>query len=61
MKKKIRDLTIEECKKFCEDKDCSKCPFVYVICNPTSYNSWIYHQELYSDGFLDQEVEVEND
>lgn len=32
MKKKIRDLTTEECRKICEDKDCSKCPFVYVIC-----------------------------
>ena len=39
MKKKIRDLSTEECRKICEDRDCMDCPFLYVICNPTSENN----------------------
>ena len=61
MKKKIRDLSIEECRKICRDRDCMDCPFIYVLCRPDSPTSWIYHQELYSDLFLDQEVEIEDD
>ena len=61
MKKKIRDLTTEECRKICEGRDCGDCPFLHVLCGPESPNSWIHHQELYSDLFLDQEVEVEDD
>ena len=61
MKKKIRDLSTEECRKICGDRDCMDCPFLYVLCRPDSPNSWIYHQELYSDLFLDQEVELEDD
>lgn len=61
MKKKIRDLTTEECRKFCEDIDCINCPFIYVACRPGDPDSWIHHQELYSDLFLDQEVEIEDD
>ena len=38
-----------------------ECPFIHVLCGPESPNSWIHHQELYSDLFLDQEVEVEDD
>ena len=61
MKKKIRDLTTEECKKICEDRYWMGCPFLYVLCVPESPNSWIPYQELYPDLFLDQEVEVEDD
>lgn len=51
MKKKIRDLSTEECRKICEDKECAECPFIHVLCNPESPNGWIHHQELYSDLF----------
>ncbi len=64
MKKKIRDLTIEECKKICDERDCMdcmNCPFIHVLCGPESPNSWIHHQELYSDLFLNKEVEVEDE
>lgn len=61
MKKKIRDLTTEECRKICENKECAECPFIHVLCNPESPNGWIHHQELYSDLFLDQEVEIEDE
>lgn len=64
-KKKLRDLTPEEYDKW-ERKNCNssvcdkcdKCIFHDVICF-TVNNCWIYHKDLYSDKFLDQEIEVE--
>ena len=33
MKKKIKDLTLEECRKICEKQDsCSDCPIYDEIC-----------------------------
>lgn len=61
-KKKLRDLTPEELDKWL-DKNCNicnKCVFKSVTCNKSmnSY-SWVNHKDLYSDKFLDQEIEVE--
>lgn len=63
-KKKLRDLTAEEYKKWfnknccaCGDSCCS-CPFNSTSCLCGKY-CWVNHKELYSDKFLDQEVEVE--
>ena len=62
-KKKLRDLTEEEYKKWIDkncdwDKDCDGCIFKHVFC-VTKDSIWIYHKDLYSDKFLDQEIEVE--
>ena len=60
-KKKLRDLTPEEYKKW-KDKncnDCKKCIFNGVLCGVHYNLSWIHHKDLYSDKFLDQEIEVE--
>ena len=59
-KKKLRDLTLEEYKKWLEKNcgNCSKCIFNKVVCSDADC-SWIYHKDLYSDAFLDQEIEVE--
>lgn len=64
-KKKLRDLTPREfmkwedhnCQYLCEE-DCNKCPFQNIKCDSSSKTCWFYHKELYSDKFLDQEVEV---
>ena len=59
-KKKLRDLTPEEWDKWREKNcnNCDKCIFRYVMCG--SYReSWIHNKDLYSDKFLDQEIEVE--
>lgn len=60
-KKKLRDLTPDELDKWL-DKNCNicnNCVFKSVNCNKSmnSY-SWIYNKDLYSDKFLDQEIEV---
>ena len=60
-KKKLRDLTEKEWFEW-KDKNCNKCDkcvFRYVDC--VTKNSWINHKDLYSDKFLDQEIEVEDD
>lgn len=64
--KKLRDLTDEEYDKW-QDKNCgvstsrkcNGCPFENVICNSGNGCCWINHKDLYSDKFLDQEIEVE--
>ena len=63
-KVKLRDLTEEQFKKYCKNftgngKDCGKCVFHNVICASWYDDCWIKHKDLYSDKFLDQEVEVE--
>ena len=63
-KKKLRDLTIEEYKKWleirCDRYDrCDNCVFKNVICIYDK-DCWVHHKDLYSDEFLDQEIEVED-
>lgn len=63
-KKKLRDLTEEEWDKWkdnnCHSTNCGQCIFRYLscvyICNE---DSWINNKDLFSDKFLDQEIEVE--
>lgn len=64
-KVKLRDLTEEQFMKYCDsftwtdksEKNCFKCIFYNVSC----WNDWIKHKDLYSDKFLDQEVEIEEE
>ena len=69
-KVKLRDLTEEQYKKWFRDNcccknedkqmsDCFNCEFYNVICNPEISRCWVKHKDLYSDKFLDQEVEIE--
>ena len=65
VKKKIRDITEEEfetwknynCKTY--DLHCTGCPFRASGCGFVSGKySWYIHKEMYSDRFLDQEIEI---
>ena len=65
-KVKLRDLTEEQYQKWIlencgnyNDK-CEGCPFQKVYCdrNPNIDDWWIRNKDLYSDKFLDQEVEI---
>ena len=62
-KKKLRDLTAKEWdkwKEICSYTSCSECIFRYVSCIRSDREEcWIHHKDLYSDKFLDQEIEVE--
>lgn len=61
-KKKLRDLTKNEWDKWREKNcnECEKCIFRYIPCTKSrSNNSWFNNKDLYSDKFLNQEIEVE--
>ena len=64
MKKKIklRDLTEEQYQKYldnvCPNTKCSSCPFGKVEC-VSAITRWIDNKDLYSDKFLNQEIEVD--
>ena len=61
-KKKLRDLTVEEYEKclakYCKNGhiECKGCIFSGTDCSIKF--GWINHKDLYSDKFLDQEIEV---
>ena len=66
MKKKIklRDLTPEQYSKYKDggcgrNGSCNECVFRSVNCVRANKSSWVYHKDLYSDKFLDQEIEIE--
>lgn len=63
IKKKLRDLTEEEFynwdKKNCECTNCNICPFELVNCNLYDEKNWVNNKDLYSDKFLNQEVEID--
>ena len=68
MKKKIklRDLTSEQFERWMKDNcghakyvDCTDCPFFFSNCIVDEKKSWVNNKDLYSDKFLDIEIEVE--
>lgn len=71
IKKKLRYLTEEEYRNFYDNctQDCETCIFRKVHCDYTfevypgevldNDFCWFYNKELYSNKFLDQEIEIE--
>ena len=64
-RKKLRDFTPEDYKRWrCTNcaraiLSCEECVFDCVNCNNNSKKCWVNNKDLYSDKFLDQELEVE--
>lgn len=55
MKKKIKDLTVEEVEKICDKQtDCDNCPLDIPSCRICMKDITIYNI-----GFLEKEIEVE--
>lgn len=65
IKKKLKDISLEEFKvwsiKNCKQLSCEKCVFSKVCCDEFSRNCWINNKDIYSDKFLNQEIEIETD
>lgn len=62
IKIKLRDLTEEQYKKWdaqnCGRIACRDCLFRRVVCDANSADFWCFNKDLFSDKFLDQEVEI---
>ena len=65
IKKKLKDISLEEFKgwsiKNCKQLSCEKCVFSKVCCDEFSGNCWASNKDIYSDKFLNQEIEIESD
>nr|DAG18748.1 MAG TPA: hypothetical protein [Caudoviricetes sp.] len=61
-KKKLRDITLEEYimwhDKNCNILKCNECIFEHVHCTKSTNECWANHKDLYSNKFLDQEVDI---
>ena len=62
IKKKLKYLTPEEfynwSKENCDHTECNACPFKSANCNLYDEDSWVNHKELFSNEFLNQELEI---
>ena len=62
IKKKLKYLTPEEFynweKENCNHIECNACPFKSANCNLYDEDSWVNHKELFSNEFLNQELEI---
>ena len=65
LKKKLKDISLEEFKvwsiKNCKQLSCEKCVFSKVCCDDFSSDFWVNNKDIYSDKFLNQEIEIETD
>ena len=61
-KVKLRDLTGKQyCRRF-KNHNCSSCEdclFKIVECGYANQRCWVDNKDIYSDKFLDQEIEIE--
>lgn len=59
---KLKDMTLEQYKKWCKDNcsdtKCTSCIFYKVSCGEWREDCWITNKEVYSEKFLNQEVEL---
>lgn len=64
---KLRDMTKEQyalwCEKYCKIGImwCRNCPFASGNCDWRSSKCWVNHKEMFSDKFLDQEIEIKEE
>ena len=62
IKKKLKYLTPEEFynweKENCDHTECNACPFKSANCNLYDEDSWVNHKKLFSNEFLNQELEI---
>lgn len=68
---KLRDITPEqwhkenfiiECNEMGIHSKCEECPFRLILCGISKENknrNWVYNKDMFSDKFLNQEIEVE--
>ena len=58
IKKKIRDLSVEELNQYCSENWCTSCAFRWLSCTQ-DFEAIRKHKDIFNDKFLDQKVEIE--
>ena len=58
IKKKIRDLSVEELNQYCSENGCTSCAFRWLSCT-RHFEAIRKHKDIFNDKFLDQKIEIE--
>ena len=58
IKKKIRDLSVEELNQYCSENGCTSCALRWLSCSQ-DFEAIRKHKDIFNDKFLDQKVEIE--
>ena len=58
IKKKIRDLSVEELNQYCSENGCASCALRWLSCSQ-DFEAIRKHKDIFNDKFLDQKIEIE--
>lgn len=58
IRKKLRDLSVEELEQYCSENGCASCALRWLSCSH-DFETIRKHKDIFNDKFLDQKVEIE--
>ena len=58
IRKKLRDLSVEELDQYCSENGCTSCALRWLSCS-SGFEAIRKHKDIFNDKFLDQKVEIE--
>lgn len=58
IRKKLRDLSVEELEQYCSENGCASCALRWLSCSH-DFEAIRKHKDIFNDKFLDQKVEIE--
>ena len=58
IRKKLRDLSVEELNQYCSENGCASCTLRWLSCSQ-DFEAIRKHKDIFNDKFLDQKVEIE--
>lgn len=60
IRKKLRDLSVEELDQYCSENGCTSCALRWLSCS-SGFEAIREHKDIFNDKFLDQKIEIEVD
>ena len=58
IRKKLRDLSVEELEQYCSENGCASCALRWLSCS-SRFEAIREHKDIFNDKFLDQKIEIE--
>lgn len=58
IRKKLRDLSVEELEQYCSENGCASCALIWLSCT-SGFEAIREHKDIFNDKFLDQKIEIE--